>query len=371
MKILVTGADGFIGKNLILFLKNRHDLEIFNFSRKNTLDELNDFASKSDLIFHLAGVNRFKNLIELTESNEVLTKELCQCIKNNNKKIPVIFSSSTQAELDNPYGISKKKAEKILLDLNSSFKNPIYIFRLPNVFGKFGKTNYNSVVTTFCYNISRDIPINIQNSEKMINLVYIDDVINHFIKIIDSLKNKNQIKIYQSISPSYQITSAALAKQIYAFKDIPNSNMLEPVGNGFVKALYSTYVSYLPKEKFCYPIKKHIDQRGAFMEMLKTNDYGQFSCFTVVPNMTRGNHYHHSKTEKFLVIKGHALFKFYNLDTLELYEKTVNSDNPEIVFSVPGWAHSITNIGSEEMTVMLWSNENFNYLKPDTYEKKI
>ena len=368
MRILVTGAEGFIAKNTIFFLKQRTDIQIFTFSRKNKISELSDLLSKTDFILHLAGVNRSEEKKEFVNSNETLTKELCNLIVKNKKKIPILFSSSTQVDLNNFYGISKKNAEQFLIDFSDKFKNPVYIFKLPNVFGKWCKPNYNSVVATFCYNIARNIPINVHRSADIIRLVYIDDVVNHFIKIIDDYKKKKNIRRSQDVKPSYQISISKLAKQIFTFKEISSSNILERVGTGLVRALYSTYVSYLPKEEFSYSIKQHIDQRGTFIEMLKTPDCGQFSCFTILPNKTRGNHYHHSKTEKFLVVKGRALFKFLNLNTLDTYEKIVDSGEPKIVNSIPGWAHSIKNIGDEEIIVMLWSNETYDSLRPDTYE---
>jgi len=371
MKVLITGENGFIAKNLKIFLKERSDIKILKYSKNNKTSELVDIIDKVDFIFHLAGVNRSENLQDFTIGNENLTYELCEAIRKANKKIPVIYSSSIQADLDNPYGVSKHKAENLLFNLEKEEDNPVYIYRLPNVFGKWCKPNYNSVVATFCYNISRDIPINIDNQEDLITLVYIDDVINDFVMIMDNLKKKSETDNYQSVSPLYNITVGNLAKQLYAFKEIRNSNIIERVGKGLIRALYSTYISYLPKKQFSYSLKAHKDQRGSFVEMLKTPDCGQFSCFTILPNVTRGDHYHHSKTEKFLVINGNALFKFYNLNTLETYEIKVNGDNPEIVESIPGWAHNITNIGKEEITVMLWANEIFDNSKPDTYKNKI
>jgi UDP-2-acetamido-2,6-beta-L-arabino-hexul-4-ose reductase len=371
MKILITGGNGFIAKNLNLFLKERSNIEIFIFSRKNKISELTDFINKVDFVFHLAGVNRTNNLEEFTTDNETLTQKICDAIKKTNRKIPVLYSSSIQADLDNPYGVSKNNAEKILLNFCKESEIPVYIFRLPNVFGKWCKPNYNSVVATFCYNIIQGTPININNSEELISLVYIDDVINYFIKAMDNTEKKIDFKDYQSVNPLYQITIGDLAKQLYAFKKMRITGTLERVGTGLVRALYSTYISYLPKHQFSYPIKTHNDSRGSFMEMLKTLDCGQFSCFTILPNATRGNHYHHSKTEKFLVIKGHAHFKFFHLDTSEIYEIIVNSDKPGIVESIPGWVHSITNIGTDVMTVMLWSNEIFDHSKPDTFINKL
>ena len=371
MKVLITGENGFIAKNLKIFLKERSDIKIFKFSKKNKITELVDIVDKVDFIFHLAGVNRSENLQDFIIGNETLTYELCEAIRKTNKKIPVVYSSSIQADLNNPYGVSKNKAENLLFNLKKEQDIPVYIYRLPNVFGKWCKPNYNSVVATFCYNIIRNAPININNPENLINLVYIDDVINDFVMLMDNFTKKLEIEKYQYVNPSYKITIGNLAKQIYAFKEMRNSNILERVGKGLVRALYSTYISYLPQNQFSYSVKAYNDQRGSFIEMLKTPDCGQFSCFTILPNVTRGDHYHHSKTEKFLVVNGNARFKFFNLDTQETYEIEVNGNKPEIVESIPGWAHNITNTGKEEITVMLWANEIFDHSKPDTYSNKI
>jgi UDP-2-acetamido-2,6-beta-L-arabino-hexul-4-ose reductase len=370
MKVLITGANSFVGKNLKLFLKERSDVEIFSFSKDDSISLLFDYVNKVDFVFHLAGVNRSSDPKEFISGNEILTQKLSDAVKKTTRKIPIIYTSSIKAKLDTPYGISKRNSENILLNLNEDFKIPVYIFRLPNIFGKWSKPNYNSVVSTFCYNITRDIPIHINDSKDLLNLVYIDDVIKQFIKIMDEKKNI-PTKDFKFVNPLYQTTVGDLAKQLYAFKEMRNSNILERVGTGLVRALYSTYISYLPQQKFSYPVKAHNDLRGRFVEILKTQDSGQFSYFTVLPNISRGEHYHHSKTEKFLVIKGNARFKFYHLYTAETYELIVNGDKPEIVESIPGWAHNIKNIGNDEMVVMIWANENFDPSNPDTFSYQV
>jgi UDP-2-acetamido-2,6-beta-L-arabino-hexul-4-ose reductase len=371
MKVLITGANGFVGKNLKLFLKERNDIEILSFLKEDNTSLLYEHVNKADFIFHLAGVNRSNNLSEFTSGNEVLTQKISDVVKKTNRKISIVYTSSIQAKLDTPYGVSKRNAENILLNLYQDFKIPVHIFRLPNIFGKWSKPNYNSVVSTFCYNIVRDIPIHINEPNDLVSLVYIDDVIRHFIEIMDEKEKNLNNKDFKFIKPTYEITVGNLAKQIYAFKEMRNSSILERVGTGLVRSLYSTYISYLPQQKFSYPVKVHDDPRGRFVEMLKTQDSGQFSYFTVLPNITRGEHYHHSKTEKFLVIKGSACFRFLHLDTAEAYELIVNGDKPEIVESIPGWAHNITNIGNDEMVVMLWANENFDRSNSDTFSYQI
>ena len=304
--------------------------------------------------------------------NTSFTKILCETIKKTKRKIPLIFTSSIKVKENTPYGISKKNAEELLLELYKSFEIPICIFRLPGVFGKWCKPNYNSVVATFCNNIIKEIPISIINENNIIEIVYIDDVIKKFIQILDNSIKKIKFRNYnETVEPIYKITLGDLANQFYAFKRMPESKILEDVGLGLKRALYSTYVSYLPPEKFSYPVLSNKDSRGIFVEVLKTRNNGQFSYFTTLPGVTRGGHYHHSKTEKFLIIKGKACFKFFHMDTGEKYELDVNSENPKIVETIPGWSHAITNIGKEELIVMLWSNEIFNPKKPDTYSFKI
>jgi UDP-2-acetamido-2,6-beta-L-arabino-hexul-4-ose reductase len=246
MKVLITGANGFVGKNLKLFLKVRSDIEIFSFLKEDNISLLFYLVNKVDFIFHLAGSNRPSDIKEFTTVNEILSKKLCDAVKKTNRKIPIIYSSSTQATIDNPYGISKRNAENIIFNLNKNFKIPIYIFRLPNIFGKFSKPNYNSVVSTFCYNIARDIPILIKDPKNLITLVYIDDVIKKFINIMDAKEKKINSKDFEFVSPSYQITLEDLAKQLYAFKEMRNFNISERVEIELAKALYSTYISYLP-----------------------------------------------------------------------------------------------------------------------------
>jgi UDP-2-acetamido-2,6-beta-L-arabino-hexul-4-ose reductase len=371
MKVLITGVNGFVGKNLKLFLKERSDIEIFSFLKEDDSSLLFDLISKVDFIFHLAGVNRSKDPKEFISGNEILTQKISDAVKKTTRKIPILYTSSIQATLDTPYGLSKRKAENVLLNLYQDFKIPVHIFRLPNIFGKWSKPNYNSVVSTFCYNISRDLPIHINDPNDLVVLVHIDDVIKYFIEIMDEKEKKLNGKDFKFINPTYEITVDDLAKQLYAFKEMRNSNILERVGTGLVRALYSTYISYLPHQKFSYPVKVHDDSRGCFVEILKTQDSGQFSYFTVLPNFTRGGHYHHSKTEKFLVIKGIACFKFFHLDTGETYELIVDGDKPEIVESIPGWVHNIKNIGNDEMVVMLWANENFDRSNPDTFSYQV
>lgn len=368
MKILITGADGFVGKNLQVSLKRYTSIEIFKFTREMGLDELSFLVNKVDFIFHLAGVNRPENEIDFKLGNSDLTKNLCDAVRLCEREIPIVYTSSIQAERQNPYGKSKLMAEMHLLNLNLETGNRVYIYRLPNVFGKWCKPNYNSAVATFCHNIARDLDISVNDRSTELNLVHIGAVVTSF---IDILLNKPNDRLYVNVEPVYKTTLGELVDLLYKFKNSRESLITEAVGEGFMRVLYATYISYISPSKFTYKVKKHEDPRGSFVEMLKTRDSGQFSFFTAHPGVTRGGHYHHVKTEKFLVIKGQARFGFRHIVTNDAIELFTNGDEPQIVETVPGWSHDITNIGSDELVVMLWANENFDPLRPDTVAHKV
>lgn len=368
MRVLVTGCRGFIGKNLVAQLGEQADTEVLQFARGDTLDTLSALVARADTVVHLAGQNRPGDVADFVLVNVDLTKVLCDNIRATGRKIPFILASSTQAELDNPYGQSKRAAEQIVEQLASETGNPVVIYRLPGVFGKWCKPNYNSVVATFCHNIANDLPIQINAPASTVRLVYVDDVVNEF-RI--SLANMADGINWGKVEPEHAITLGNLAAQIHAFKSSRASLISERVGAGLTRALYSTFVSYLPKAKFAYDLPTHGDERGVFVEMLKTPDCGQFSFFTAHPGVTRGGHYHHTKTEKFLVIKGSARFGFRHIVTNETYELITSGDKPQVVESVPGWTHDITNVGEDEIVVMLWANEIFDHERPDTIACKV
>lgn len=362
VKILITGSEGFLGKNLSVYLSERKDIEILTFNRNSSPADLPGLVAQAEFVFHLAGVNRPPQE-EGFQENFDITASLARALESAGRKVPVLYTSSTQAAQDNPYGHSKRAAEEALLALRQD-GFPVHIYRLPNVFGKWARPNYNSAVATFCHNIARDLPIRINNAEAQITLVYVDDVVDDFVAVMEGKKSGTP---FAEISPQYRITVGELAAQLEKFRDSRHSLTTEPVGSGLVRALYSTYVSYLPPEKFDYQVPRHADQRGVFVEMLKTWDSGQFSFFTAHPGITRGGHYHHSKTEKFLVIKGKACFRFRHILSGEFYELFVSGEESRIVETVPGWTHDITNVGDDEIVVMLWANEIFDREKPDTY----
>ena len=368
MNVLITGSNGFIAKNLIQFLSEKPDINILTHNRDSTVDDLKRNIIAADWIIHLAGVNRPLNDQEFFDGNVSLTQRIANILKEANKSTPIILSSSIQAERDNPYGQSKLGGEQVLLELQKSQGNPVYICRLANVFGKWSRPNYNSAVATFCYNVANDLPIQINDTDAMIRLVYIDDVVETFWRMLEGSLIPDQHFV---IAPEYQISVGDLADTLHGFKASRDSLITAPVGTGLIRALYSTYLSFLQPKQFDYTVPRHGDERGVFVEMLKTPDAGQFSYFTAHPGITRGGHYHHTKTEKFLVISGKALFKFKHVITGEYYELATSGEEARIVETVPGWTHDITNIGDKEMIVMLWANEIFDREKPDTYTMPI
>jgi len=370
MKVLITGANGFVGKNLQLHLAERKDVQVVRFTREDDAAQLPVMLQDVDFVFHLAGVNRPQDPQEFDTGNAGLTQALCRAVcdvaQARGKQIPVVFTSSTQAAADNAYGRSKRAAEDALLAVARSHQVPVHVFRLPNVFGKWCKPNYNSAVATFCHNIARGLPIQVNDAAAPVTLVHVDDVVQRFVQLMDGADAALGADGFSTVGPQYTTTVGELARQIQAFKDSRTTLMTERVGTGLVRALYATFVSYFPVETFVYAVPQHADPRGVFVEMLKTHDSGQFSFFTAHAGVTRGGHYHHSKTEKFLVIKGLARFRFRHMLTGEKHELTTSGDKPEIVETVPGWTHDITNMGQDELVVMLWANEVFDRARPDT-----
>jgi UDP-2-acetamido-2,6-beta-L-arabino-hexul-4-ose reductase len=368
MRVLVTGSKGFVGKNLITRLAELPAYEVVTFDRGDSLASLSEKVQTVDAVVHLAGVNRPLDPAEFKHGNTDLTGALCQAIREAGRHIVLVVASSTQATQANPYGLSKKLSEDAALTLAQDTGNPVSIFRLPNVFGKWCKPNYNSVVATFCHNVAHEFPIQINNESTLLNLVYIDYVVS---ALLAAIQHTDSSVSWPEVAPVYQTTLGELAQQIRLFKQQRELLLTERTGTGFLRALYSTYLSYVPPQHFAYNIPSHADQRGVFVELLKTPDCGQFSFFTAHPGVTRGGHYHHTKVEKFLVIKGKASFKFKQILTGEFFEILCSSDQYQIVETIPGWAHDVTNVGQDELIVALWANETFNPNLPDTIGMKV
>ena len=366
-RVLVTGANGFIGKNLVVRLQELTRFAVTEFVRGDAPEDLPGLLAQVDAVVHLAGENRPADEAAFVQVNTGLTVALCDALaveqQRSGRQLSLVLASSAQAERDNPYGQSKLAAEQVVQDLCAASGHPAVVYRLPGVFGKWCKPNYNSVVATFCHNIARGLPIQINDPAVRLQLVYVDDVVSSFIAALDAPASG---LTRGEVAPLYATTLGDLAQQIGAFGDCRTSLMSERVGTGLVRALYATYVSYLPNERFAYDLPVHGDPRGVFVEMLKTPDSGQFSYFTAHPGITRGGHYHPTKTEKFLVIKGRAVFRFRHLLTGELFELATSGDKPQVVDTIPGWVHDITNVGNDELVVMLWANEVFERANPDT-----
>lgn len=381
MKILVTGANGFVGKNLVSTLKNIKDgkdqtrniniQNIYTYDIENTIDDLKEYAKDCDFVFHLAGVNRPKNIEEFYEGNTNFTELLCASLEAYNNKCPILISSSIQAKKSNDYGKSKKEGEQILIKHAMNNDSKIYIYRLANLFGKWCKPNYNSVVATWCYNIAHDKDIQINNPNAKIELCYIDDVIDEF---LNALEGHPTISIgeYNEVHPTHEITLEELSKMIYSFKK-SRGNLIVPnlKEDSLEKKLYSTYLSYLPKKQFSYPLKMNIDERGSFTEFIKTLEYGQVSVNISKPGIIKGQHWHHSKNEKFLVVSGEGLIQFRNIYSDEIIEYHVSGDKLEVVDIPTGYTHNIINIGKTDMVTIMWANEQFDPTHPDTYYEKV
>jgi UDP-2-acetamido-2,6-beta-L-arabino-hexul-4-ose reductase len=364
LRIAITGANGFIGKNLIVRLREaKHD----PIALPHDLDAaaLRDLLADAEAVVHLAGVNRPELEAEFVAGNLGTTEVLVQALRSLPHKLPVAFASSIQAERDNPYGRSKRAAEAVLERYGADTGAVVAICRLPNVFGKWCRPNYNSVVATFCHNISRGLPITVSNPAASLRLVYIDDVVEALMSFAQH-PSPNVI-----VAPVYDITVDDLARQLEAFRDSRSSLVTGAVGTGLLRALHATYVSYLDPSNFAYDLVAHVDPRGTFVELLRTPESGQFSFFTAHPGITRGGHYHHTKTEKFLVVQGRARFGFRHILTDQRHEIITSSLQPQVVETVPGWSHDITNIGDDTMVVMLWANELFDRDKPDTIAAKV
>jgi len=364
MKILVTGSNGFIAKNLISELKNRNFLDIYEYNKNSSLEDLNRYTRDCDFVFHLAGVNRPIDPKDFTEGNYEFTRNLLNLLKHNNNKSPIMLASSIQANLSNPYGVSKKAGEDLLLEYEKEFGSKVYIYRFENVFGKWSKPNYNSVIATFCHNISHNLPIVINNEQVELNLIYIDDVVN---ELIDALHGKS-IKEgnYYHVKPVYLVKLGYIVELLTSFKNSRMSNFLPNTLDTFTKKLYSTYLSFIPQDNLKYELKMNFDQRGSFSEFLKSNDRGQVSINVSRPGIIKGNHWHNTKNEKFLVVSGHGIIRLRRIDEQKIIEYYVSGDKLEVVDIPPGYTHNIENLGKTDMVTVMWANESFDPNRPDT-----
>jgi UDP-2-acetamido-2,6-beta-L-arabino-hexul-4-ose reductase len=397
--VLITGSRGFIGRNLIAMLKYLPELTIKTFDIEDTPSILESHLSHADLIFHLAGVNRPERVEAFQEVNANMTKSICDQLERLGRAPLIVLSSSIQAEQDNPYGRSKKVAEEALAEFASRTSAPVRIFRLPGVFGKWSRPNYNTVVATFCYNIAMDLPITISDPAHEVALVYVGDVVEAFASEIRSQRteirdqktevrdqgSEQQVSTsgkttsdlwpltseFREVSPIYHITLGELAKQIYSFKETRKTLSIPDMSDEFTKKLYSTYLSFLPAGSFSYPLKMNVDDRGSFTEFIKTADRGQVSINISRPGITKGNHWHHTKNEKFLVISGKGVIRFRKIGSDKTITYPVSGDILEVVDIPPGYTHNITNTGQTDLVTVMWVNESFNPEKSDTFFEEV
>jgi len=375
MKILITGSKGFVGKNLIAKLRNQGYTDLLEFDVDSIPDLLSKYARDCEFVFHLAGVNRPEKQEEFMSGNYGFTSLLINELKKHGNKAPVLITSSTQASLDNLYGRSKLAGEELMFQYSKDMGVPVFVYRLPNIFGKWCRPNYNSAVATFCNNIANDLPIQVNDPNVVMNLVYIDDVVSSFIErlcsfsyasesVINKIKCSNH---FETISPQHTVKLGEIVEFLYQFKESRNNLQVPDMSNAFTKKLYSTYLSYLPKDKFYYPLKMNIDKRGSFSEFLKSSDRGQVSINISKPHIIKGNHWHHSKNEKFLVVSGYGVIRFRKIDSEEIIEYFVSGDKLEVVDIPVGYTHNIENLGETDMVTVMWVNEIFDKEKPDTF----
>lgn len=365
MKILVTGANGFVGRNLIAELNNRGYKDIYKFDIDTDKELLDEYVKNCEFVFHLAGVNRPKDEKEFMEGNFGFTSELLDLLKKHNNKSPILITSSIQAERDNPYGNSKRAGEELLFNYSKESGAKVLVYRLPNLFGKWSRPNYNTVVATYCHNIARGLDIQVNNEDAELTLCYIDDVLEEVIRALEGNETRNGK--YCCVLVTHKIKLGDLADRIRSFKESRKDLSIANMEDELTKKLYSTYLSFLPEDEFSYDLKMNCDNRGSFTEFIRTPERGQVSVNVAKTGITKGNHWHHTKNEKFLVVSGTGLIRFRKISSDEIIEYKVSGEKLQVVDIPTGYTHSIVNIGDTDMVTVMWANEAFNPEKPDTY----
>ena len=382
MNILVTGAKGFVGRNLISQLRNiqygkadnyaisGQEIKIFEYDIDSDPAELDIYCKNADFVFNLAGVNRPKDPVEFMRGNFGFASQLLDTLKKYENRCPVMISSSIQAELDNPYGESKRAGENLLFNYAKETGAKVLVYRFPNLFGKWCRPNYNSVVATFCHNIAHDLPIQMNDPNVLMRLAYIDDVVDELIAALSGREHRDGVFCY--VPTIHTVTLGEIVALTESFKGMPVNLAVPKLDDPFTKKLYSTYLSYLPKEKFSYPLKMNVDNRGSFTEIIRTADRGQFSVNISKPGIKKGEHWHHTKNEKFVVVKGHGLIQLRKIGTEEVINFEVSGDRIEVVEMIPGYTHNIINLSeTEDLVTFMWCNECFDPNSPDTYFEKV
>jgi len=363
--VLITGSEGFVGKNLRAALRTRVDVRILSYDMDVDPATLPGLLEQADIVFHLAGVNRPQNVEEFQTGNTDLTKTIVGILKKQGKSVPVVITSSTQAGLDNAYGVSKRAAEQAVFDYGHASGAEVCVYRLPNVFGKWCRPNYNSAVATFCHNIAHDLPIQINDPSVVMNLVYIDDVVNEFTAALAGRPTRQDQ--FCVVHPMHTIQLGEIADLVQTFKESRSERTIPNMADPFIKKLYSTYLSYLPEDRFSYPLKMNIDERGSFTEFIKTVDRGQVSINISKPGITKGNHWHHTKNEKFLVVSGQGEIRFRRIGSSEIICYPVSGERLEAVDIPTGYTHCITNTGTTDLVTVMWVNELYDLERPDTF----
>ena len=378
MNILVTGANGFVGRNLVSQLENiasgkarnyaiaGEELHVLCYDVDSDPAALEEYCRRADFVFNLAGVNRPEDPSEFMKGNFGFASVLLDTLKKCGNSCPVMISSSTQAALDNPYGESKRAGEELLFEYGRETGAKVLVYRFPNVFGKWCRPNYNSAVATFCHNIAHGLPIRVNDPSVVMHLVYIDDVVDELVAALSGEEHRSGA--FCEVPVVHEITLGGIVDLLYSFRDMQQDLEVPDFGDAFTKKLYSTYLSYLPKEKFCYPLKMNVDNRGSFTEIIRTPDRGQFSVNISKPGITKGEHWHHTKNEKFVVVSGHGLVQLRKIGTDEVINFEVSGEKMEVVEMIPGYTHNIINLSdTEDLVTFMWANEAFNPERPDTY----
>ncbi len=366
---LVTGANGFIGRNLRVALGRNPDVRILCFGSDNSADTLEKHLQTADVVYHLAGVNRTTRPEAFDEVNTELTRTLVEMLARLSRTPVIVTSSSTQAVLDNPYGRSKKAGEEIIFEYGARTGVAVHVYRLTNVFGKWSRPNYNSVVATFCHNIAHGLDITISDPQNKVELVYIDDVVDAFLSVMNDCDAPPDGPV--SVTPTYIVSLGDLAERLYRLRDAQSSLVIPDLADDFTRKLYTTYLSYLAPDDFAYDLAIHTDQRGALAELIKSEHFGQMFVSRTHGGVLRGNHYHDSKVEKFCVLEGDAVIRFRHIDTDEVVEYHVSGKKWQVVDIPPGYTHHIENLSSGEMIVLFWANEMFDPKAPDTYFREV
>ncbi len=371
MNILVTGSNGFIGKNLIVWLEQRPDVRVLGFDQEHSLQELDERLAMADLVYHLAGVNRPQSVEEFRTGNVDLTAHICDRLVLGGRPVSIVLSSSIQAKLDNPYGVSKRQAEEVVERYAQQNGARVLIYRLHNVFGKWCRPNYNSVVATFCHNIAHDLPITISDPARELELVYVDDVVETFVTEIGKQQPESTKAEIREVTPTYRVSLAQLAALIRSFRESRRTLQVHNLDDEFTHKLYGTYLSYLAEDDFAYNLEKRCDPRGCLAEFVKSAPFGQIFVSRTKPGVTRGNHYHHTKTEKFLVLEGKAVIRFRHLQNNEVIEYPVRGEDFRVLDIPTGYTHSIENVGEGELVTLFWASEIFDPTQPDTIHEEV